>query len=377
MSTQKDIDENVHAEGEREDVEYEHAYNDDENEDLVYEHEDVYGEHADIQSEYKDVGREHESVDDEHEGVVNEHEIVDDKNENVDNEHDDIDDDHEYDIHKHIQFDNNDLGCIVERVADVKVDFDFADSDDDDDIDDDVDDIDNIDDDQCFDQRAEKDADNNEEKIAQNSDSFVHDNLSSSAKKISLSDNERQRRKSKDNEFSNQSKNRTANQHEMEDSKVSSVKYSCDSQSVDQGNTSVDQKYGPTDLPVKNVHINELEDEKIIRKKELVKSEHNHVNSDGRSAFVFGNRSEKEQIRNLSIYKVYQVLLEWRTFETEKFLTKSLESKEDNDRKETEKATGERSKRKDGGKSLLLPSIDSKSQMAIRGKIVCEKLTKA
>lgn len=358
MSTQRNIDENVRVEDGREDVEYEHAC-DDENEDLVYEREDDYSEHV-------DVVREHESV-------CNEHEIVDDKNENVDNEHDDVDDDHEYNIHKHIQFDNDDLSCIVERVADVKIDFDFTDSDDDDD---DVDDIDNIDDDQCYDQRAGKNTDNNKEKITQSSDSFVHDNLRSPAKKVSLSDNERQKLKSSSNASSNQSKNRTAKLLEI-DSKAPSVKYSCDSPSVHQGNTSLDQKYEHTDLPVKNVHTNELEDKEITKKKEHVKSEDNHVNSDGSSQFVFGNGSEKEQLRKFSVYKVYQVLLEWCTSETEKYLTKSLGSKEGDDRKETEKATERRSKRKDDGKSLQLPSIDSKSQMAIRGKIVSEKLTKA
>ena len=373
MTRQRSTGENVYVEDEREDVEYEHAYNDRENEEDVYEHEDVYDDHVATQNELEDVGREHEIVDREHEDVRNQHEIVVGEHENFNSEHDRVNDDNEYDnIHKHIQFDN-DLGSVVERVADVKIDFDFTDSDDDDDdnIDDDVNDIDNIDYYANCVQRTEKDPESKDEKKAQHSDTFVHDELRSPEKKIGLSDDERQKSKRSSKDCLKQSKNQTVN---FLESDISSVKYSCDSE---QENTLSDQNNEPTNLSVKTVYTNEMQDKEIIRNKKPAKSENDRVKPDGSSAFVFGSGNEKEQIRKMSVYKVYQVLLEWRSSDTEKYLSKSLRNEERDDLKETRKATDERGERREDTKSLILPSIDSKSQMAIRGKIVSEKVRKA
>ena len=373
MSTQRSTGENVYVEDEREDVEYEHAFNDLENEEDVYEHEDVYDDHVATKNELEDVGREHEIVDREHEDVRNQHEIVVGEHENFNSEHDRVNDDNEYDnIHKHIQLDN-DLGSVVERVADVKIDFDFTDSDDDDDdnIDDDVNDIDNIDYYASCVQRTEKDTESKDEKMPQHSDTFVHDELRSPENKIGLSDDERQKSKRSSKDSLRQSKNQTVN---FLESDVSSVKYSCDSE---QENTLSDQKNESTNLSVKTVYTNEMQDKEIIRNKKPAKSENDLVKPDGSSAFVFGSGNEKEQVRKMSVYKVYQVLLEWRSSDTEKYLSKSLVNEERDDLKETRKATDERGKRREDTKSLILPSIDSKSQMAIRGKIVSEKVRKA
>ncbi len=349
-------DESEHVEAKHEDVEYENDLNDDENEHVDYEHENATYEH--------------DYVDNEHENVGNEHGNVDDENEDDDKlEH--IDDNNEYDkIHKHIRFDNNDLGCVVERIGNVKIDLDFTDSDDDDDDDD----IDNIDDDHCA-EYAEK-MDNKKEKITQNSDSYVHGGIESSTMKINLSTNQGQPTESTNNESLSQSKNRTTELHKVE---VSSSHTIPDPQCPDQQDTTVDEQCKTTDSKNKNVFASHLES---TSDNEMKRSEVRDVNCDGSSECVLdGIKSGvKERDRKQCVEKVHQVLLGWCGSGTRKYLTKCLRSKESElfeDEKGNDEATEERNERKGSAKSVMLPSIDSKSQMAIRGKIVSEKLTKA
>ena len=182
------------------------------------------------------------------------------------------------------------MGCIVERIGNVKIDLDFTDSDDDDDVTDD--DIDNINDDNCV--NSEEKIGNSRDKIEQNSETSVDHNVKSSAM--------------------------------IE-------------------NISSDQEQPQKDL-----------------------------NSD------LTNNSEQGQTKKQCIEKVHEVLQEWCGVETKKYLRKSFRSREFEllpDEKRSGEVLKERSRGKDSGRSVMLPSIDSKSQMAIRGKIVSDKLTKA
>ena len=335
-------DEGEHVEAKHEDVEYENDHNDDENEHVDYEHENATYEHEYVDNEHENVGNEHGNVDDENED--------DDKREHIDN-------DNEYDkIHKHI--------------GNVKIDLDFTDSDDDDDDDD----IDNIDDDHCA-EYAEK-MDNKKEKITQNSDSYVHGGIESSTMKINLSTDQGQATESTNNESLSQSKNRTTELHKVE---VSSSHTIPDPQCPDQQDTTVDEQCKTTNSKNKNVSASHLES---TSDNEMKRSGVRDVNCGGSLECVLdGIKSGvKERDRKQCIEKVHQVLLGWCGSETRKYLTKCLRSKESElfeDEKGNDEATEERNERKGSAKSVMLPSIDSKSQMAIRGKIVSEKLTKA
>jgi hypothetical protein len=314
MNVRKNGDENEHAgvkhedvEYEHEDVEYENDQNDDENEHVHFEHENDNCEHEDVEGEHEDVGNEHENVDDEHEDVNNEHEH--------------IDDNHVYNnIHKLIRFDNSDLGCVVERTGNVKIDLDFTDSDDDDD--DDIDDIDNICDDHCADYK--KKIGHNKETMTENSDSCVPDDIRSTKMKIEVDSN---------NESSNRSKNQTRNIPKVDNPHVSS-------------------------------------DTRIS---------HSGTNSGGPQYTEQARNEKEQQTRKQCVDKVHRVLVEWCNAETKKYLANSFRNKEIesglfDDIKGSDEAIEET---KDSAKRVMLPSIDSKSQMAIRGKIVSEKLTKA
>jgi hypothetical protein len=310
MNVRKNGDENEHAgvkhedvEYKHEDVEYENDQNDDENEHVHFEHENDNCEHEDVEGEHEDVGNEHENVDDEHEDVNNEHEH--------------IDDNHVYNnIHKLIRFDNSDLGCVVERIGNVKIDLDFTDSDDDDD---DIDDIDNICDDHCADYK--KKIDNYKETMTENSDSCVHDDISTKIK-IEVDSN---------NESSNRSKNQTRNIPKVDNPQVSSETRISHSVTTSGGPQCTEQA-----------------------------------------------RSEKGQTRKQCVDKVHHVLVEWCNAETKKYLANSFRNKEiESGLFDDIKGSDEAIEETKGSAKRVLPSIDSKSQMAIRGKIVSEKLTKA
>jgi hypothetical protein len=92
------------------------------------------------------------------------------------------------------------------------------------------------------------------------------------------------------------------------------------------------------------------------------------------------NDSEKKSESKLCSEKVHEVLQEWCCTETKKFLRKSFRDKKTGllqDEKNSNEVMEESNQGEDSGGSVMLPSIDSKSQNAIRGKIVSDKITKA
>ena len=359
MNTKRNY-ENMRVESEPRNLECESEHDDKESEDVEMEHDNADVEHEDVDWEHDNVRGEHEVVDWEHEDVGDGHENISDEDE--DNEHEK--DNHEYDsIHKLIRFDNNELGCVVERIRDVKIDLDF-DSDDSNDSDDIIDDVEDSGD-------SEEITDDHQEKLTQNSENGKN------SKKITMSSPHHEKLSDTSCETS---RSRKSDNHTTKMSTDIHSNTNCGPCHTGKVRALPDEKHETSDfISNEGVSKSQFKDIVTVNNREFKNRRVKDVKPDRRSLSLFdGSESnEKTELRKLSVFKVYQVLQEWCSLETKRFLAMPVENEEIKligKEKRTDQVKGQKHHSKD---SVTLPSIDSNSQIAIRGKIVSEKLTKA